>query len=351
MKVWPKFIRDGDFTSGFTAGQLEDLVSRNRGFWEGFPKLSPVAFWETETYSFGKTYRSWLRWPWFFPLPMSGDHGVELQRRFSERELNSGARTYLTWSTWRTQPIASNKLEVIQVPHPWVTYRRAKSMIKRVSASGTLIFVPHTIQSTTRAEFDFEHYLSSLESLPDHFKPFSLCLQMHDVRKGLHEELAKFGYPIFTAGNSSSPFFVDRFYDLILRFNFCTSNIAGSQSFYCEEAGVPYFLFGLENQEHERGGPARSAYVGIEPDQIEKVRRVFAYANLGQSAEKASFVAETLGLGIDPKPAVKSLRRRLIRDVFYLGPLLTRLVLVNAFTSLRNFFTEGRLKSTHLLRK
>jgi len=344
MNIWPDTVREETFSHGFSFGQIENLVSRKRGFWEALPKLSPIAFWETETYSFGKTYRSWLRWPWFVPLPMSGDHGVALQRKFSGRESNSGSRTYLTWSSWRAQSNVTTGLEVIQIPHPWITYRRSKSLKQRKEAEGTLVFIPHTIQGTNRAEFYFDDYFNSLESLPDQFKPISLCIQMHDVRKDLHLELEKYGYPIFTAGNSSSPYFVDRFYDLILRFRFCTSNVAGSQTFYCEEAGVPYFLFGLESQEQDQGGPARSAYSHNDPDLAQKVKQLFSYSNLGQSAEKDRFVSEALGLSINPETSGKNLRRTLVWDLFTLIPLLTLLVFQNAFTSLVHLYRSAKVQ-------
>lgn len=274
---------------------------------------------------------------------MSGDHGVELSRRFSERELNSGARTYLTWSSWRAGPTVRSSQFVYQIPHPWVTYRKSKSLSKRGTASGTLVFIPHTSESTPPADFDFKEYFRSLEMLPEEFKPFSLSIQMHDVHQGLHQELAKYGYPIFTAGNSSSPFFVDRFYDLILRFNFCTSNLAGSQTFYCEEAGVPYFLYGPERLEEEQAGQDRSVYVGRDLDIIEKVRRVFSYSNLEQPSDKLEVVSQALGLDIDPETSGKTLRRKLITDVFYLAPLLTKLVLVNALSATRSFFLRREI--------
>lgn len=345
MKIWPGKVNDETFVTGFTSKQTEDLVSRKRGFLEGFPKVSPLAFWEAEIYSLGKTYREWLGWPWFIPLPMIGDHGVELHRSFSERERNSGARTYLTWSSWRSSRQFPGQMKVIQITHPWVVYRKSKSIEKCASASGTLVFIPHTTQETLRDEFDFENYFQSLESLPEKFKPFFLCLQMHDVRKGLHRELEKFGYPIFTLGNSSSPFFVDRFYDLVRRFDFCTSNVAGSQTFYCEEAGVPYFLHGYEGQELDESGLVQLAYAGSDSDLVDRVKRLFSISNIGGSAEKEVFLEEVLGLNVDPSSSRRVLRRRFFLDLIILSPFLARAIVSNALEALGSALNSSNAES------
>lgn len=337
-KVWPRFVSEQHFSEGFQPEQIEKLVRRRRGYLESFPKVSPVAFWETETYSFGKTYRNWLGWPWFIPLPMTGDHGVPLTRKFSNRELHSGARTYLTWSSWRTETDNPRKLRVIQIPHPWVTYRRKRGLSKNIHSQGTLAFIPHTLQDTSREGFDFKEYIETLISLPQEFQPVSLCIQMHDVRKGLHKELAQFGLPIFTAGHTSSPFFVDRFYDLILRFNFATSNVSGSQQFYCQEAGVPYFILGKEHQEKTSLGVLQSYYSTADSDLVMSAKKLFTLDNVGFSEEKTQFLNQVLGLSIDAESLRGPLRARLSLDFLLLSPRIIWMAMTNFLRTLLPFF-------------
>jgi hypothetical protein len=145
---------------------------------------------------------------------------------------------------------------------------------------------------------------------------------MHDIRKGIHHELRKFGLPIVTAGNSSSPFFVDRFYDLANRYSYGTSNVIGSQLFYLEELGVPYFLFGEENREVDSHGKSISYYYGADKDLVSKVKELFAFENLGTSSEKVEFVNRTLGLDVDPEVTKKELKPKLIYDFLHIMPLL-----------------------------
>lgn len=334
MRIWPDAVREEGFSSGFSSRLIKDLVGRKRGFWEAFPKFSPIAFWETETYSFGKTYRHWLKWPWYLPLPMIGDHGVNLKRKYTVRELNPKAKTYVTWSSWRNMEPNTNS-RVVRIQHPWVTYRRDKRIEPKPDRLGTLIFISHTTSRISRAEFDFGKYFSELSDLPEAFHPLAICIQMHDVRKGLHLELERFGLPIFTAGNSSSPFFVDRFYDLLSRFKFATSNVAGSQLFYSEEMGVPYFLYGPHPTERLDGGPVRSYYEDDDADLVEKAHRLFQLERVGEdSDEKLQFVSETLGLDSEVKISAVTLRARLKSDLLRSFPHLLGEVFKNTLQAL-----------------
>lgn len=314
-----------------------ELVQPRYGFLEGSFRTSPIAFWQVETYSFGKTYRDWLRWPTWLPLPMAGDHGVALMRKYWPEELRNFARTYLTSATWRVPHPDKAKL-TLRVPHPWVTYRNRHGLKASTSQKGTLVFVPHTLPGNSRDAFDYGKYLTSLQSLPAKFHPFSLCIQMHDVKKGLAAELSRHGLPIYTVGNSSSPYFVDRFYDLILRFKYATSNVSGSQTFYCEEAGVEYFLFGEEPRTifSPEGNP-ESYYRGADLDLVSRVTTTFSIENIGHPERKAKFVKETLGLDVDSVKSVRFLRRRLIIDTLFLWPALIALSLLNLLRSLVAF--------------
>jgi hypothetical protein len=345
MRIWPKFIDQKNIAKGFGDNELDQIVKQRYGFWESFPKLSPIAFWEVETYSFGKIYRKWLGWPWFLPLPMIGDHGVELMRTFSNRESNSGARRYLTWSSWRLENKPPSLLEVHRIMHPWILYRRAKNILPRPDAKGTLVFISHTLPNTVRDQFNFDSYISSLSNLPSDFLPITLCVPMHDVRKGIHLQLKKYGLPIVTAGNSSSPMFVDRFYDLVTRFKFCTSNVAGSQLFYSEELGVPYFLLGEETTETQ-DGVSVSYYHGSDEDLVSKTVKLFTLENLKPSSEKKEFVSKTLGLDVDHASIRRELRRQLVPDTLHLAPLLLFSVIKTstgaAFSLIRNLFFSSR---------
>jgi hypothetical protein len=324
---WPLFVNSADVYTGFTDAQLEALVSQDHGYFEYFPKLVPVVFRETEKYGLGATYREWLDWPWFVPLPIRSDHGVQLQRKYSPDEYNSQARTYLTWSKWRATN-SFNPNVTLQVPHPWVTYRKRNNLFKEQSAQGTLVFISHTMEDTERV-FNFEKYFFDLISnLPSQFQPITLCIQANDVAKGLHKYLRKFGHPIVTVGNAESPKFASRFYDIVLKFNYATSNVIGSQLFYCEESGISYFLAGDDNQEVYKGEIV-SWNANNDEDLVQRTHSLFSKDAIGASEEKNEFLSDVLGLEIEPESLKSKIRQRLFRDLFIMSPIIIARVFFN----------------------
>jgi hypothetical protein len=86
--------------------------------------------------------------------------------------------------------------------------------------------------------------LDAYRKLPEKYWPKAVCLHPNDVLTGLHKELRPLGLPLLTAGNGASPWFVDRFYDIVRNYEFSSSAGIGSQTFLCEEFGLRYFLLG-----------------------------------------------------------------------------------------------------------
>lgn len=225
--------------AGFTNKELEYICNyRHKKF-----QSAPWLFWPTEIYGFGHCYRKWLNWPLYLPIPVYGDHGVDLYNSFSPHEKNNKSRFHLTWNKFKASIDLPNK-KVIYITNPWVTYRQIKQISKNPDSKGTIVFYSHTSVGIENENFNHEKYFNELNNLDDSFKPLVICMHMHDVKKGLHEKIRKFGFPIISIGNSSCPHFVDRFYNVIINFSRATSNRIGSQLFYCTEIGIPYFLYG-----------------------------------------------------------------------------------------------------------
>lgn len=244
--IWPMGY---DPELGFLDWQLEKLCGASHGSREGFSSVaSPWLFSRSEMYSQGKTLRSFLKWPKLLPIPVFSDHGVHKASDLSGSELSNPAKVHLTWSCWRAQSSDVAGRVVIQSVHPWVPYRSDRGIEQHEDATGTLFFVPHSVPGADQPLFNFEKYFTDVRDLPPIFQPRAICIAMHDVHLGLHEDLREFGLPIISAGNSASPMFVDRFYDIVRRFSYATSPIWGTQTFICEELGVKYFVFGGRQQ-------------------------------------------------------------------------------------------------------
>ena len=347
---WPRFITQNDLEVGFSNRKLTKLVSFRRGHLEGFPRLAPFASWQTAVYSLGRCYRDWLRWPWYLPLPMDGDHGIQLQRDYF-LDANSSARTYFTWSSWRaTYPDLDKKIYWIR--HPWVTFRQKRGITPRPDSKGTLVFISHTVEDSERVGFDFSKYLSQIKALPEKFQPITLCIQMHDVHKGLHASLRDFGFPIVSAGNTASPYFVDRFYDLVTRFKYCSSNMVGSQLFFCEEAGVPYFLLGEETLASYRGGPVHSYYQGADAGLLNEVIDAFGLEKLNETQKevKRKIIVDALGLERGSEDLRSQLRARMDQDFRLLWRSLYKQsftnIVIGIWSLLKQIGTEINLRLT-----
>jgi hypothetical protein len=122
--------------------------------------------------------------------------------------------------------------------------------------------------------------------------------------------------------------------------------VAGSQLFYSEELGVPYFLLGEETTETQKDGVSVSYYHGSDEDLVSKTVRLFTLENLKSSSEKKEFVSKTLGLDVDHASIRRELRRQLVPDTLHLAPLLLLSVIKTsagaAFSLIRNLFFSRR---------
>ena len=156
----------------------------------------------------------------------------------------NGASLYLTWSEWRATP-QPNKT-VIRIPHPYIAYRRIKGLTPKENRAGTLVFVPHSLPGQELDHYDFQDYLAQLDGVGLLGPESGFMLHSHDINRGLHRELRRFGLPLFTAGTGESPLFVERFYAVMSDFCTATSSEFGSQTLLSEEFGVPYAVFGTQ---------------------------------------------------------------------------------------------------------
>ena len=206
----------------------------------------PWTYWTSEIYSFGKCLRFWTRYPAYLPLFVYSDHGVGLHSHLFLHELENSATVHFTWNPVKEQRYRDKaaKKEVIQVVHPWISYRRSKGITRSKEPKGTLAFFMHGTTAVKWEGHDSVDYFERLRNLPSKFQPIVLCLHSSDITAGLHKELRRHGFPIVTAGNTQSTNFVDRFYEQVGQYSFATAPAWGSYAAYCVEFGVSYFQLG-----------------------------------------------------------------------------------------------------------
>jgi len=308
--LWPNNLHERIY-AGFAASELELLCDWSlRGYDLDLPYKSSIwIYWAAELYSFGRCYREWIGLKSWYPLPIIGDHGVDLSGVLGLSESRINTASYVTWDLDRSKSLKKrSEKRIIRIPHPWITFRRRNRLSKKNSARGTVIFLSHSTVGKDFVDYDYDKYFSELVSLPEEYHPLVICMHMHDINKKYHLNFRKYGIPIVTAGDTSSPYFIERFYSIISRFNFATSNTGGSELFYCEEFGVRYFIKGeapVYVNHSDSGLPLGEVKYRDHVERIsdQRKRSLFSEFPPRGGNEKKEFVKSVLGLDVNEEVA------------------------------------------------
>jgi hypothetical protein len=312
--LWPDSLADKIY-DGFSSKQLKNICGKELLIYDEQLPYGSSAWlnWPVEIYSFGRCYRQWLNLPSWFPLSLYGDHGIAQSGMLAPHEIDHKGKVFLTWQKDRAKNLKKKyKKKILRIPHPWIIFNRINNIKKRNNAYGTLVFLPHSNVGTKILDYDFEKYFSKLNSLPKKYHPLVLCMHQHDVKKNFYLKIKKYKLPIISIGNTSSVYFVERFYNIISRFNYATSSSGGSELFLCEEFNLKYFIrgdapnyfnFGLD--QIPKGILKPIDKIGIKL--LNKKKKLFSEFPPKASKAKKVFVQDMLGLDVDFDKAKKKL--------------------------------------------
>lgn len=321
--IWPQNL-EKKLSTGFTDQELENLCAIDTPDPEKNFFSAKKLFWTSELYGFGKSFRTWLNWPFYLPLPFYSDHGISREGLLFKHEQESASRYHFVWNKGRFEFSRSLfKKRMIRVPHPWIAYRHRSGYMPKPNRKGTLVFYPHTTYSSD-IEFDANKYIEDLKALPDFFKPLVICLHPTDVQKGLHLYLRQVcDFPIISAGNNLVGSFVDRFYTIISHFRYATSPYGGSELYYCQEFGVFFFIHGevpkIINLSEPNTPLGEIEYQDIIHQKIDNLKfDLFKNISPGPSPEKSDFLISMMGL--DSNISLKKLKISLYIELIRLLP-------------------------------
>ncbi len=206
--------------------------------------LSKWRFWPIEAYSMGRCLREYTGYPEWMTLYAYSSHGVTYGSTGYPHEMNKKARAMFVFNEEHQEIYrkrSSKPCYVITMPFVW--YRRHKGYNQMADARGSLAFPAHS-DAQSRAEFNIDEYIDSFAALPGDFHPVCVSLHMNDIHRGYHRKFLERGIPVYTAGHYEDIRFVDRFYRLLCRFKYTTSNCMGSYAYYSTEMGIPFSLVG-----------------------------------------------------------------------------------------------------------
>jgi len=319
--LWPDSL-SGKIYNGFSNKQLKSVCGEELLIYDQQLPYGSSAWlnWPVEIYSFGRCYREWLNLPSWFPLPLYGDHGCKHSGIMDPHEIDHKGKVFLTWQKDRAKNLNKKyKKKILRIPHPWVIFNRMYNIKKRNNIRGTLVFLKHSNVGTKILNYNFDKYFSKLNSLPKKYHPLVLCIHQHDVKKNLYLQLKKYNYPIISAGNTSSVYFVERFYNIISRFNYATSNFGGSELFLCEEFNLKYFILGNTPIYFNFGLDQIPKGILLPPDEIgvkslNKKNKLFNEFPPKANNSKKYFVKDMLGLDVNFNKAKKKLLIYVIQE-------------------------------------
>ncbi len=137
---------------------------------------------------------------------------------------------------------------------PFVFARRSLEITYNAKAVGTLYFPAHSTPSIDEKK-SIESYHLEIASLPERYHPVTICLHIHDVRKGVGELYFALGYSVVTAGDARDQKFTERFYRILSNHKYAISNSFGSYALYATEMGVPFGLYGTEPEYENKRDP------------------------------------------------------------------------------------------------
>jgi len=219
--------------------------------------LYPIKpYWTANIYGFGKWIRRYGYYPPGLPLYIYTDHGAgENFPDPAPHELASGAPVQLYHShrkveRWRTM----STVPCYTLYSPFVFARRTMGIEPDPQAKGSIYFVAHSTPSID-TDKTAKRYHVELQALPSHYLPVTVCLHIHDMRRGLDKEFEALGYRVVSAGDSLDQAFTERFYRHLARHRYALSDLFGSYGLYATEMGLPFGLYGAEPDFYNKADP------------------------------------------------------------------------------------------------
>lgn len=243
-------------------------------------KLIWSPYWTAEIYGFGLQLSRYGFYPYCLPLCVYTDHGPGYYNEIPKHELESDAPVQLYHSPvslelWRK----ASKKRAYCMFSPTVYYRRRKKIKQSPDAKGTIIFPAHSTPSIDDLS-GYKKYIQQLKRLPVSFHPMTVCMHMHDIKKGLHLSFLNAGFEVVSAGNGEvDQRFIERLYNILKQYKYGTSNILGSYMFYSIEMGIPFFLYGSEPSWHNHSDEnvKKGQYAPWEDSGYRKTAKLFTY--------------------------------------------------------------------------
>jgi len=251
------------------------------------------------TYGLYAIIRDYAGCPPTLPLWCRFEHGWNPLPEPNAYDAMTDQPLMLVWSRRRLREWqAKSRIPAVVIGAPFVHYRKSRKIERDPEASGTVAFPAHSTRLIDSV-FDIDGYCEKLKSLPSEYQPVTVCLHIHDIERKKDEIYKRNGLNVVSAGPLlvQGFEFVQKFYDILRKFKYATSNQVGSYSFYAVEMGIPFFIYGEPAVLKNTGEPLMPAEFRYE-DYPAGVAATAMFPGPTQviSEEQRKYVEEELGI-------------------------------------------------------
>jgi hypothetical protein len=270
---------------------------------------APWVYWESENSSYGKLIRYFSYYSSYLPLFVKSDHAIHTESKLWQNEVNTKNNIpFLTWNYRKYLKFKKIKKNTYYILNPWSFYvsQKFNFLKKKNHKKGTIIIYPHS-NSTTVPILNNKNYFDKLKKLPKRFMPLKIMLSYYDIEQNIHKKLLKYGIPIVTAGSIRSKYFVDKYINIISKFEYATSPKytigLGSAFFYCIDFGLRFFFYGHAKFRMIKEAQGISKKILQSSDFLDrndknfviKMNKIFSYKNLQKIYNQKKFITKYMG--------------------------------------------------------
>ncbi len=154
-------------------------------------------------YGIGKIIKKYANFPEKLPLPVGIQHGWTIFP--SKHDARSDAAENWYWSNEIEQKYQQKyqglNTKAIGAPFLYLLKIINYSELPLSQRKGSIVFPSHS-SALIGMECDFHEYAAMLDSLPDEYKPITVCIYHLDRDKGLDKPFLERGFEVITNGTN-----------------------------------------------------------------------------------------------------------------------------------------------------
>jgi hypothetical protein len=207
--------------------------------------MTPMRHIEVLKYGFNKIIKEYAKFPKYLPLPCHMEHGWTAHDDALKSDLVTDKSLMFVFS--RRRALAwkrASKIPVEVMGSPFMHYKNLRGFSKKKDAKGIVVFPTHSTYGL-KPNYDIEDFCQRLNSLPEKYKPITICLFWIDYIN-IGKKYKNYGFKVVSAGAkfSNSLSFAKKFYSILSGHKYSASNEVGSYTFYAIDFKIPFFLIG-----------------------------------------------------------------------------------------------------------